>query len=313
MIKVQNLTKYYSGNKAIENIDFIVNSGEIVGLLGPNGAGKTTTMNIITGYLYPSSGSVEIDGLNVHDYSFEIKKKIGYLPENPPVYPCMTVNDFLLFTAEIKEIPADIRSQRLSEALEMTSLTEVSRRLIGNLSKGYKQRVGLAQALIHQPEILVLDEPTVGLDPKQIIEIRDLIRRLSNGRTIILSSHILPEVSALCQRIVILNDGDVVAVDTHEELIKRVEGVAKVLLEVDTGGPDVHDRISKLPDVIRADIRPAKSAERQSYVIESDLSKDIRPELFNLCAKNNWVIYEMTPVSVSLEEVFLKLTTRENI
>jgi len=310
MIKIDNLIKYYGQNKAIDNISFEVKTGEILGLLGPNGAGKTTIMNIITGYLYPTDGKVEIDGNNVHDGFFPAKNKIGYLPEQPPLYPEMLVKDFLTFVARIKGVaPSEIKNN-VAKAIKTTSLDQVKHRLISNLSKGYKQRVGLAQALINDPSFLILDEPTVGLDPQQIIDIRSLITKLAKDRTIILSSHILSEVSTLCERVVIIDKGRIVATDSQDKLTRKVSDVKQIFIEIEANDDKKPiDIFLDIENINKVDKQASKTKGKEAYLIETPVNEDIRPLLYECCVKNNWIIYELTTLDASLEDVYLKLTS----
>nr|WP_252891548.1 ATP-binding cassette domain-containing protein [Thermoclostridium stercorarium] len=280
MIEIQNLTKRYGEITAIEDVTFSVNKGEILGFLGPNGAGKSTTMNIITGYIPSTSGTVTVDGYDIMDNPKEVKKRIGYLPELPPLYLDMTVTDFLDFCARLKEVDKKVWKSQKEDIMELVKITHVRHRLIRNLSKGYKQRVGLAQALVGAPEVLILDEPTVGLDPKQIIEIRKLIKALGKNHTIILSSHILPEVSAVCERVVIINKGKIVAVDTPENLSKNLADFTKFRLTV--SGPDkkVKELIQQVYGVKYLEVQSTGKEDEFSYIIEADKEVDVRKPIF---------------------------------
>ncbi|MDR1057958.1 MAG: ABC transporter ATP-binding protein [Treponema sp.] len=314
MIEVSDLVRRYGKHTAVDHVSFKIAKGEITGFLGPNGAGKSTTMNILTGYLSPTGGNVAVDGLDVLEHPIEVKKKIGYLPENPPLYPDMTVNEYLSFNAEIKKIPAGERKAQVGGVMKTTGLAEVSGRLIKNLSKGYRQRTGLAQALIGDPEVLILDEPTAGLDPKQILEIRDLIKELGKDRTIILSSHILPEVSAVCKRVLIINRGIIVADDTPENLARRILGGNHILLRVDAGpggeGP-VEELLGKIPGIVRVEFREPQEPDTLEVVAEAAEDRDIRRDIFRALSGAGLPILMMRSLDLSLEEIFLNLTTKE--
>src|SRR6476660_9040267 len=251
MIKVEGLTKRYARNIAVDNISFEVEKGGIVGFLGPNGAGKTTTMRVLTCFLPPSSGSASVAGFDVLEHPLEVKKRIGYLPETPPVYPEMEVDEYLSFVGRLKGIPSADIARRVDEVMGRCAIGDVRTKLIGKLSKGYRQRVGIAQAIIHNPDVLILDEPTAGLDPKQIIETRELIKELAGDHTIILSTHILPEVSQTCDRVVIINKGHVVAVDTPDNLTARLRGSETMYLQVDDNGTDASGTLQRVPGVTR--------------------------------------------------------------
>ncbi|HEV2224083.1 MAG TPA: ABC transporter ATP-binding protein, partial [Candidatus Acidoferrales bacterium] len=254
MIEVQDLTKSFGDKTAVDHISFSVNKGEILGFLGPNGAGKTTTMRVLTGYLPATTGTAKIAGFDVFDDSMEVRRRIGYLPENPPLYFDMTVSAYLDFVARIKNVPAEKRAARVTAALEMAKITDKRDELIKRLSRGYKQRVGLAQAIVHDPDVIILDEPTVGLDPKQIIEVRNLIKGLAGSHTIILSTHILPEVSMTCDRVVIINRGKIVAVDTPENLTLQLKGGARIRVEVQAPEKLLRDALAQIPGVRKVEI-----------------------------------------------------------
>src|SRR5438552_2490729 len=308
MIEVQGLTKRYGPTVAVSEVSFEVRKGEVLGFLGPNGAGKTTTMRVITGYLPPSAGKVRVAGVDVVEEPLEAKRHTGYLPENPPVYPDMTVVEYLAFVARVKGLPRGEVKKRVDEVSEKCAITDVRERQIGKLSKGYRQRVGLAQALIHNPDVLILDEPTAGLDPKQIIETRELIKELAGNHTIILSTHILPEVSQTCQRVVIINKGRVVAVDTPDNLTARLQGSATMYVQVDAPGADVSAALGRVAGVTRV----VESDRRDSSVgfeIESDSGRDVRRDLAKTIVTNGWGLLELRPMRMSLEEIFLSLTT----
>lgn len=313
MIEVEGVTKNYGSLRAVGDVSFSIGKNEALGLLGPNAAGKTTLMRIMTGYLPATSGSVRLEGLTIADNPVPFKRRMGYLPENPPLYPEMTVRDYLHFAAEIKGVAGRDRRARVDDAVEKTGLGDVANRLIGNISKGYKQRTGLAQALVHNPDVLILDEPTVGLDPKQIIDIRNLIRELAKEHTILLSSHILPEVSATCDRIVILNEGHVVAVDTQEELKRRVQGGDRLTVEVAGAAPE---QIRKaLAEV--GNVESVTDVETRGTSLKASLAyrrgADIRGDVFRKIVANNWTLLELSREAMSLEDVFLRLTREEEV
>jgi len=311
MIEVKDLVKTYGPLAAVDRVTFSVPEGTILGLLGPNGAGKTTTMRILTTSLAPSGGKATVAGFDVVDQPQEVRKKIGYLPEIPPIYGDMTVVNYLRFVADIKEIPEEKKANRVGEVLEMLSLDDMGKRLIGHLSLGYRQRVGLAQALLHDPEVLVLDEPTRGLDPKQILEIRKLIKSLKGKRTIVLSTHILPEVSATCDDVVIIHQGKVVAADSVEALSQRLSG--SKTLEIEVKGPvaEVGKALERTEGVSGVKILSKETKGISRFEATTDGSNEAREALFNCIVKNKWVLYQMTPVGMSLEDVFMKLTTKE--
>ena len=306
MIEVKNLTRYYGTRRAINNISFQIEKGEVVGFLGPNGAGKSTTMNIISCILPASSGSAKINGFDTFEQSLEIRKVIGYLPETPPLYFDMIVADYLNFAAGIRGVDAKRISSSVDRVIEKCSLKDVDRRIIGRLSKGYQQRVGLAQAMIHDPEILILDEPTIGLDPIQIIEIRKLIHELTAEHTIILSSHILPEITQICKRVIIINDGEIAAVDSLGGLAASLRKSDRLSLTVRNSENNVVEKLNGLDQVISA-----TNDEGNQYLIECALSSNLQDEIAKLALENNWGIVELKPVSMTLEDIFLKLTLEE--
>ncbi len=308
MIEIRNLVKYYGDILAVSDVTFTVEKGEILGFLGPNGAGKTTTMNILTGFLSATSGSVSINGFDILDEPQKAKESIGYLPEHPPLYLDMTVIEFLRFVADLKSVAKDDQIKQLAEIMKLVKITDVANRLIKNLSKGYRQRVGIAQALIGQPEVLVLDEPTVGLDPKQIIEIRNLIKELGKNHTVILSSHILSEVQAVCERVVIINKGEIVAVDTPETLSRNITKSSKVQLAVEGPSRDVLQKLRMVPGITRADIFQEKESDINIYEIENDPDEDVRRQIFFEMARNSWPIIEMKSMDPTLEDIFLQVT-----
>lgn len=311
MIEVQSLTRYYGDKRAIHNVSFEVKKGEILGLLGPNAAGKTTTMKILTCYMPPTSGSATISGFDIWDQSMEIKKITGYLPENPPLYNDLNVTEYLDFVSKIKGIPGDKRKAVIAVAIEKASLGDVQKQVIGSLSKGFKQRVGLAQALLNDPQILILDEPTVGLDPRQIIEIRELIKRLGGDHTIILSTHILPEVEMTCGRVVIINEGEVVAEDTPENLTKRLKGSERTIVEVDGDEKEVLTIVNGFSEVLK--VNKEKLAKNNHLRLTIETSADIRNDLAHTIVKKGFGLYELRTEAYSLEEIFLRLTTKEEV
>ena len=306
MIEVRHLTKRYGAHLAVDDLSFTVESGKIYGLLGPNGAGKSTTMNIITGCLAASEGEVIVNGHDIFEEPVAAKKCVGYLPEIPPVYTDMTVSEYLRFIAEAKDVPVKERKAQLEEILESTGLADVRGRLINNLSKGYRQRVGIAQALVGNPEIVILDEPTVGLDPKQIIEIRDLIRMLGQKHTVILSSHILSEVSAVCDSVMIIAHGRLVANGTPEELTRLFAGDQEIRMELKGNEDAVRGALGALENAAVADIASENGVTRATLRPEN--GADIREAVFRACAKANLPILEMHTERASLEEIFLELT-----
>jgi len=310
VIEVQHLTKRYGRVTAVDDVSFRVERGEILGFLGPNGAGKTTTMRILTGYMPATEGRAMVAGYDLFDRPIEAKRRIGYLPETPPLYPDMTVREYVDFVARIKGVPSRERKDRVDAVMRRTHVADMAERHCAKLSKGYRQRVGLAQALIHNPEVLILDEPTAGLDPKQIIETRDLIRSLAGDHTIVLSTHILPEVSQTCQRVVIINKGRVVAVDTPENLTARLRGAETMFVQVDAEGADAGPVLSALPGVTRV-IAADQRGTVTSFEVESDRGTDIRRELARAIVTRGWGLLELRPMRMSLEEVFLQVTTEE--
>jgi ABC-2 type transport system ATP-binding protein len=310
MIEVENLTKRYGPTLAVSDVTFEVQKGEILGFLGPNGAGKTTTMRVITGYLPPSEGRVRVAGYDVVEEPLEAKRRTGYLPESPPVYPDMTVTEYLAFVGRIKGIARRELKSRLAEISERCAVTDVMNRQIGKLSKGFRQRVGLAQALIHNPEVLVLDEPTAGLDPKQIIETRQLIKGLAGRHTIILSTHILPEAAKTCQRVVVINAGKIVAVGTPDELTRRLQGFETILLTVEGLAADVKEKLQRVEGVNLVQPRDTSDG-RVTYEVHAEKGKDVRAELARAVVESHWKLYELKTSGLSLEDIFLKLTTKD--
>ena len=308
MIEIKNLVKHYGDKKAVNDISFTVKDNEILGFLGPNGAGKTTTMNIITGYLSSTSGSVKINGHDILEEPALAKKAIGYLPEQPPLYLDMTVDEYLKFICDLKQVPRKEHKEHISTIMDMVGISAVSGRLIGNLSKGYKQRVGLAQALVGDPPILILDEPTVGLDPNQIIGIRKLIKQLSKNHSIIVSSHILSEIQEIADRVVIINHGKVAAVDTIMDLSQRLSGTSKILMSFNGPAKDVSARLKMIPGIADVSIRNAGIPGEVEITLAPKAGNDVRANAFFMMAKSGWPILEFRSLNPSLEEVFLSIT-----
>ncbi|MBI4384864.1 MAG: ATP-binding cassette domain-containing protein [Nitrospinae bacterium] len=306
MIEVENLSKSYGPRQAIKNICFQVNKGEVVGFLGPNGAGKTTTMNILCCLIPASQGTARICGHDIFERSLQIRKIIGFLPETPPLYAEMTVAGFLAFAARIRLVPANKTAAAVDRVLEKCRIQDVRHRIIGRLSKGYQQRVGLAQAMIHDPQILILDEPTTGLDPIQIIEIRKLIKDLASSHTIILSSHILPEVTQICQRVIIINEGEIAAMDSLDGLTSAMRKSERLHLKTRNAPPGAAERLRQLRRVIS--VRPE---DRGQFLIECELDSGLQDEVARLALEDRWGIVELKPVALTLEDIFLKLTTEE--
>ena len=309
MIEVKNLVKQYGDHIAVDHLSFTVEKGQIYGFLGPNGAGKSTTMNIMTGYLSATEGEVLINGHNIFEEPEEAKKCIGYLPEQPPLYMDMTPLEYLYFVAELKKIPKADRAQMIADIMKLVKITDVCERLIRNLSKGYKQRVGLAQAIMGYPEIIILDEPTVGLDPKQIIEIRDLIKTLSEKHTVILSSHILSEVSAVCDYVMVIAHGKLVASDTPDNLSKLMLGSNVLDLTIKGNKTMIHEMVSALPDIDSMEVHDSAEPGCVDIVVKSPQNVDVREELFYKFSEAKCPIMMMKSSNMSLEEVFLELTT----
>ena len=310
MISVENLTKRYATKTAIEAMSFRVEKGEILGFLGPNGAGKTTTMRIITGYMPSTDGTVKVDGFDVADQPLEVRRRIGYLPENPPLYTEMTVNSYLRFVAKLKGLTGARVQEDVNRAMDRVNITDVQDRIIAKLSKGYKQRVGIAQALLGDPPVLILDEPTIGLDPKQIQEVRELIKSLAGTHTVVLSTHILPEVEQTCHRVIIIDHGKIVAVDTPQNLRSQIQGGARVLIEVEGPVADVLTAVKAIPGVATARIL-TQDATRCSFQVDVDSGKDIRRDLARAVVQAGWGLLELQSENMSLEDIFIKLTTAE--
>lgn len=310
MIEVKNLSKKYGDHMAVDNLSFHVQKGQIYGFLGPNGAGKSTTMNIITGYLAATSGTVLVAGHDILKDTEEAKKCIGYLPEIPPLYTEMTVYEYLCFVAELKKVKKEERKKQVDDVMQMTQITDMKNRLIKNLSKGYKQRVGLSQAMLGYPEVIILDEPTVGLDPKQIIEIRDLIKSLAENHTVILSSHILSEVSAICDHIMIIAKGKLVASDSPEGLQKLIHGSAKIEMVVKGNYEQAREALLKIPSVNGVEQAETGAEGTVKLIVSTNDDSDIREDAFQVLAEARLPIIEMVYVEKSLEDIFLELTSK---
>lgn len=311
MIEINHLVKKYGSHVAVDDLSLTVEPGKIYGFLGPNGAGKSTTMNIITGYLAVTSGEVKINGFDVLKQPEEAKKCVGYLPELPPLYMDMTVKEYLDFVAELKKIEKSLRAGYVKEVMKITKTEEVSGRLIRNLSKGYRQRVGFAQAVLGYPEILILDEPTVGLDPKQIIEIRDLIKELGKKHTIILSSHILSEISAVCDHVFIISHGKLVASDSTENLLERMTGAQEIELLVKAEEDTAETAIREIAQVERCEKTESKEDGAVQLLVTAKKDADVREAIYHTCVEHHMPILEMKAASKSLEDVFLELTSQE--
>lgn len=311
MVEVKKLTKNYGNIKAVDNISFTVGEGEILGFLGPNGAGKSTTMNIITGYISSTSGTVTIDGKEILENPKEAKAKIGYLPEIPPLYTDMTVKKYLEFMFDLKKVKLP-KKEHIEEVMRLVRITEQADRIIKNLSKGYRQRVGFAQALLGNPPVLILDEPTVGLDPMQIIEIRKLIKSLGKKHTIILSSHVLSEISATCDRILVISNGKIVADAKTDELSSSTAGEEKLALVVECAASDIISAIKNIPAVIRVNKISEKNGNSAKYMVEYEKDHDVRRDVFNAMARIGCPILDMQSGNETLEEMFLKLTANGN-
>ena len=308
MIEVENLSKTYSGFRAVHGISFHVDKGEIVGFLGPNGAGKSTTMKVLAGYLPPTDGKIRIAGYDVVTDSIEVRKRIGYMPENVPLYTDMRVTEFLRFRAELKKVARRKIKERVELVKERTSLKDVENKIIGTLSKGYRQRVGLADAMVHDPDLLILDEPTIGLDPNQIRAVRDLIKELGKHHTILLSTHILSEVELTCSRVLVINRGRIEASDTPANLTKLVRGGGAIVLEVKATGADVVAKMKALPDVDDVEVLLPGDDGWSHVKIFAKPGIDIREKVYDVVRKNNWLLRELSRVKATLEEAFIELT-----
>lgn len=313
MIEVKNLVKKYGDHTAVDHLSFQIEKGKIYGFLGPNGAGKSTTMNMITGYIASTEGTVSIDGYDILEEPEKAKKCIGYLPEQPPLYFDMTVLEYMKFAADLKKIPKDKKKAMIEEVMDMVKITDMKNRLIKNLSKGYRQRVGLAQAILGYPEVIILDEPTVGLDPKQIIEIRDLIKSLKKKHTVILSSHILSEVSAVCDYVLIISHGKLVASDTPDNLSKLAAGANNINLLAKGEKDNIRQHLLEIPGVKEITIDKKTGVEGWNITVSTEENRDIREDIFYKMAENRCPILEMQSKKVSLEEIFLELTEEDQM
>jgi gliding motility-associated transport system ATP-binding protein len=307
MIDVQQITKRYGQHTAIDRVTFSVAKGEVLAFLGPNGAGKTTTMRILTGFMPPTEGTARVAGFDCADQSLEVKRRIGYLPETPPVYQELTVSEYLQFVGRLRGMARNALEAAMAREVERLGLGSVQHRLIGNLSRGYRQRVGLAQALLHDPPVLILDEPTVGLDPKQIIEIRELIKSLAGSHSVILSTHILPEATAVCQRVVIISGGRIVAEDTPDQLSARLRHSEKLSLTLLRPPQDAASRLRQISGVQQVHLGQAAG----NYLVECELDHDVREDIGQLAVTSGWGLVELKSISMTLEDVFLKLTRHE--
>ncbi|MBM4086166.1 MAG: ATP-binding cassette domain-containing protein [Planctomycetes bacterium] len=309
MIQVKDLTKRFANTLAVDGISFHVEKGEILGFLGPNGAGKTTTMRILTCFMPATAGTALVAGYDIFNDSIKVRQNVGYMPENVPLYHDMRVSEYLTFRAKLKGVPRRRRRQRIAECMEKCSITDVQRKVIGTLSKGYRQRVGLAESMLHDPKILILDEPTIGLDPNQIRQARHLIKELGRSHTILLSTHILPEVEMVCGRVIIINKGKIVAMDTPENLMNRLRGATTVSLEVRGPGQQIKECLETLDGVKK--IVWHDKGEISHYTLEAAKGVDPREEIFHRIAKNNWVLREMKREAMTLEDIFVQITTQE--
>jgi len=304
MIEVENLTRYYGPTRAVYKVNFHVDKGEIVGFLGPNGAGKTTTMRMLTSFLPPSDGTARVAGFDVFYDSLEVRRRVGYMPETVPLYPEMTVWAYLDYIAALRQLPN--RRQAVDRALEACGIGDCVDTAIGKLSKGYRQRVGLAQAILHEPEVLILDEPTIGLDPRQVADVRELIREVGREHTVILSSHVLPEVSQTCSRVLIINKGEIVAEGTPDELTAQLQGAERVLVRIADAGPEAIEVLKRVDGVVG--VEPADGG---AYQVSCSQGYDRRAELSRAVVEEGWGLLELRSVSMSLEDIFLELTTEE--
>ena len=310
MIEVESLTKYYGDFPAISDVSFTVDKGEILGFLGPNGAGKTTTMKILTGYMPPTEGVVRISGYDVVSQSLDARKRMGYLPETVPLYTDMTVRGYLGFMGSIRGMPRDRIRRRISDVVDICRLGDYTDTLIGKLSKGFRQRVGIAQAILHEPDILILDEPTIGIDPIQVVETRQLIKDLGREHTVIISTHILPEVSAICQRVVIIHEGEIVAVDRPENLAERLQASAQVVVDVRGPKEKVTAALKGIDGVQRVTMTPLEDGTA-SYTVTSSRDQDIREQVARQVVQQGWGLLRQESLSMTLEQIFLRLTTEE--
>jgi ABC-2 type transport system ATP-binding protein len=311
MIKVENLTKRYAGQTAIQDLNFEVGRGEIMGFLGPNGAGKSTTMRILSSFMPPSSGRASIAGFDIFEQSLQARAHLGYMPENVPLYNDMRVTEYLQYRAALKEVPHRRVAERVGDVKELCGLKEVEKKLIGNLSKGYRQRVGLADALVHEPDLLILDEPTSGLDPNQIRQVRDLIKNLGQQHTILLSTHILPEVEMTCSRVIIINKGRIEACDTPENLLGRIRTAGGVLVEAKVGSDNGVEELKKIAGV--RDVTASQDGEWETFALRVEAGTDVREEVFRLANTRHWTLRELSLRKATLEDVFVEITHPDEI
>jgi ABC-2 type transport system ATP-binding protein len=311
MIKVENLTKRYAGQTAIYDLNFEVGKGEIMGFLGPNGAGKSTTMRILSSFMPPTSGRASVAGFDIFEQSLQARAHLGYMPENVPLYNDMRVTEYLDYRAALKEVPHRRIAERVGDVKELCGLKEVEKKLIGTLSKGYRQRVGLADALVHEPDLLILDEPTSGLDPNQIRQVRDLIKNLGRQHTILLSTHILPEVEMTCSRVIIINKGRIEACDTPENLLGRIRTAGGVLLEAKVGGDNGTEELKKIPGV--RDVTASVDGEWEIFALRVEAGTDVREEVFRLASARRWTLRELSLRKATLEDVFVEITHPDEV
>ena len=306
MIKVENLTKRYAGQTAIQDLNFEVGKGEIMGFLGPNGAGKTTTMRILASFMPPTSGRASVAGFDIFQHSLQARAHLGYMPENNPLYNDMRVTEYLDYRAALKGVPHRRVSERVGDVKELCGLKDVEKKIIGALSKGFRQRVGLADALLHEPDLLILDEPTIGLDPNQIRQVRELIKNLGKQHTILLSTHILPEVEMTCSRVIIIHKGRIEACDTPENLLNQIRTASGVLLEAKTGSDNGAEELKRIPGV--KDVSVSRDGEWQVFSLRADAEADVRPEVFRLASDRHWTVRELSQRRATLEDVFVEIT-----
>jgi ABC-2 type transport system ATP-binding protein len=311
MIQAEGLTHYYGPQPAIQDVNFDVNKGEILGFLGPNGAGKTTTMRILTGFMPPTQGKVTLDGFDVVEQSLEVRRRVGYLPETVPLYTEMTVTNYLKYMGTLRGMNSSQLKKRIPEVIDVCRLGDYRKTIIGKLSKGYRQRVGISQAILHEPEVLVMDEPTIGIDPIQVVETRRLIQELGKQQTVVLSSHILPEVSMICERVLIIHQGRIVAEDTPDNLAQRLQGVDQLELEVAGPRAEVLGALRKVKGV--TEVTHRRQQDRDVYVVQAQHGQDLRDEISQAIFSNGWRLRSMQLVGMSLEEIFLRLTTEEEL
>ena len=309
MIKVENLTKRYAGQTAIQDLNFEVGKGEIMGFLGPNGAGKTTTMRILASFMPPSSGRASVAGFDIFEHSLQARAHLGYMPENNPLYNDMRVTEYLDYRAALKGVPHRRVGERVGDVKELCGLKDVEKKIIGALSKGFRQRVGLADALLHEPDLLILDEPTIGLDPNQIRQVRELIKNLGKQHTILLSTHILPEVEMTCSRVIIIHKGRIEACDTPENLLNQIRTASGVLLEAKTGSDNGAEELKRIPGV--KDVSVSRDGDWQVFSLRADAEADVRPEVFRLASDRRWTVRELSQRRATLEDVFVEITHAE--